>query len=894
MSDYDDEQERGSETDASAPDHPYARFWRCALQVNSEGYAKAYRGQDHGLSGDAFLAALLAACRTQNIALIGVADHGSVSDVDAIRSYMTANGIVVLPGFEVCTSEKIHWGCLFPEETSVEELTMKLGALQVDPKDRVAPCRMSGDELLSLVNGWGAICYAAHVTSETGGLLKKKTQHLWRDARLTAVQIPGRVDGLPYEYRQIAANTDPAYRREYPLAFINAKDVAEPGDLLDDRASCYVKMTRPGFDALRTAFKDPESRVRLYDEMVAVTYSRIERLRVDGGYLRDLDVRFSPHLNAVIGGRGAGKSTLLECLRYALGKEHRTADASKQGDAIVKENLGKAGGRVEIELVSAHQNMLPYRIVRRYGEPLRVIAADGNESALTVDDLLPGIEIYGQNEIYDMAREEHALVRVLDRYLPDRRTHAERVTLLQRRLKTNADKLHAAEEQRDDLRKEVERLPSLEERARQFVAAGLAEKLKLVPLLEKERQLPARMQEEIDRLAVGLNVLRDSLPDTAFLSEQALDGLPHAAIAARARAAIDRVKASVGTHLVDAEREVAAARTAVASTSADLDRERQMSQDAIEREYASLPNMAGKDGAAVGRAYQTLQRDIEAIRPQQARIGTLDELVNALAQDRKNLLGELSDLRNERTRALERAVDRLNKQLAGKIRLTVVANGNRKAVKDFLAKLPNMGEKSLGWIDTAADLTIPALVDACRAGQQALLAKQWGVTAARAETICTKLTRADLSFLETVDLEDSVQLDLNVAHTGVSYRPLRQLSTGQQCTAILHLLLLDNRDPLVMDQPEDNLDNAFIADRIVQELRTAKTARQFLFATHNANIPVFGDAEWIGVFEATEERGVITRDNQGSIDVPHIRDEAARILDGGREAFVQRQQKYGY
>ncbi|MCK2122940.1 hypothetical protein Xbuh_15245 [Xanthomonas axonopodis pv. bauhiniae] len=108
------------------------------------------------------------------------------------------------------------------------------------------------------------------------------------------------------------------------------------------------------------------------------------------------------------------------------------------------------------------------------------------------------------------------------------------------------------------------------------------------------------------------------------------------------------------------------------------------------------------------------------------------------------------------------------------------------------------------------------------------------------------------------------------------------------------MLLLENVDPLIMDQPEDNLDNAFIAERIVTELRSAKTSRQFLFSTHNANIPVFGDAEWIGVFTAAENLGCLGLEAQGSIDVPMIRDQVASILEGGRDAFIQRKEKYEF
>ena len=159
-----------------------------------------------------------------------------------------------------------------------------------------------------------------------------------------------------------------------------------------------------------------------------------------------------------------------------------------------------------------------------------------------------------------------------------------------------------------------------------------------------------------------------------------------------------------------------------------------------------------------------------------------------------------------------------------------------------------------------------------------------------------RLPASRLMELEALELDHRIDIFLNVSHgqAVAVFRPLDKLSTGQQCTAILHMLLLENVDPLIMDQPEDNLDNAFIAERIVHELRAAKTSRQFLFATHNANIPVFGDAEWIGVFTAVENHGSLTFEAQGSIDVPVIRDQVANILEGGRDAFIQRKEKYEF
>ena len=348
----------------------YARFWKCALQVNPESYNKVYRGEDHGLKGQEFLESLLTICRREGIEVVGLADHGSVQDVDAIRNYLTPHGIVVFPGFEVATTEKVHWVCLFHEETTVDQLNRYLGNLQLtDPKEGVRPSRLGGEEFLRCVEELGGFCYAAHATNESG-VLKQKANHLWQNPRLRAAQIPGPVADLPQEYKSMALNQNPDYRREAKMAFINAKDVAKPEDLTKESASCYIKMTRPTFSSFITAFKDPSSRIRLHREHVR-HYSRIKRVRVTSGYLDGIDIEFSDHLNAVIGGRGAGKSTLLECIRYALDCDHIGSESRKQGGQIIKENLGKTGGRVELEIVSATNHMKTYRVVRRYGEPPR-------------------------------------------------------------------------------------------------------------------------------------------------------------------------------------------------------------------------------------------------------------------------------------------------------------------------------------------------------------------------------------------------------------------------------------------------------------------------------------------------------------------------------------------
>lgn len=874
--------------------YTYARFWKCALQVNPHGYNESYRGKDHGMDAKAYAESLRNICLKERIQVVGFADHGSVADAEVARKILAEAGIVVFPGFEVATTEKVHWVCLFPESTTEQQLERYLGKLNLtNTQEGVRPSDLGGQQMLTVVEDLGGFCYAAHVTSNNG-VLKGKFNNLWIDPRLRAAQIPGKVDGLPQEYKLIAQNKNVDYRRDKPVALINAKDIAVPEDLHNPSASSYIKMTRPCFSSFLMAFKDPESRIRLTDEMVERYYSRIDNITIEGGYFDGLSAEISGHLNGVIGGRGTGKSTLVECIRYALDVPHKGEEAIRQGDQIVKENLGRAGGRVILKLRSASNHMKNYTIIRRYGEPPRVIDEQNNESRLHPGrDLLPGVEIYGQNEIYELAKSPGALTRVLDRFLPESIGQQGRLNAAYRKLKENTERLTKAREQKDEIEQQIAQLPKLEEQVRQFKEQGFEEKLKQVPLLEKERQLGPRVLDEIKLVRSSQLGFAESIPDLVFLSDKALEGLPHADLLRNGRQVLEALKDTLHKKLTEIDNAIGGAETALNAIVGELNTALKTAESQLEKEFSKLPAVAGKEGKEVGRAYQRLLREIEQVKPAQARLKTVEALVRELEQSRRNLLGEISDIRSARTVAKQKTIKSLNKRLAGKLRIELVPDGLRKPLREFLQDLPGIGERKTQWVDEAQDLTILGLVAAIAEGKEALLRKEWGLTSGLADSLI-RMTPGDLYELEGIDLEERISLELNVSHTSEQYKPLDRLSTGQQCTAILHLLLLDNQDPLIMDQPEDNLDNAFIAERIVQELRAAKTERQFLFATHNANIPVFGDAEWIGVCTATDEQAEMPNDAQGSIDIPSIRDHVARILEGGKEAFMQRKEKYGF
>lgn len=126
---------------------------------------------------------------------------------------------------------------------------------------------------------------------------------------------------------------------------------------------------------------------------------------------------------------------------------------------------------------------------------------------------------------------------------------------------------------------------------------------------------------------------------------------------------------------------------------------------------------------------------------------------------------------------------------------------------------------------------------------------------------------------------------------GSKPRPLNQLSPGQRCSAILPILLLNGDSPLIIDQPEDNLDNSLIRQVIVNVLASIKLRRQVIVATHNPNLPVLGDAEQTIALKAIDENKS-ELEAHGNLDQSEIVGRITDIMEGGREAFQYRQTIY--
>ncbi len=254
------------------------------------------------------------------------------------------------------------------------------------------------------------------------------------------------------------------------------------------------------------------------------------------------------------------------------------------------------------------------------------------------------------------------------------------------------------------------------------------------------------------------------------------------------------------------------------------------------------------------------------------------------------MLRRLSDLKDERYRHRAEVAERLSSQLAPTIRVRIEQYGNTDTYRNLLMDImKGSGFRYAQVIDRLVQRIPPqefaAIVQ--RADVQSLM-EHLDLDPDRANRIILQLRDSPMIFkVEVEELHDKPTIELK---DGMDYKDSTALSTGQKCTTILPILLLESESPLLIDQPEDNLDNAFIYETVVKSVKGVMGKRQLIFVTHNPNIPVLGDAQRVLVLQSSGRQAGLKL--TGTVD--RVKDEIETILEGGKEAFRMRKARYGY
>ena len=876
-----------------------ARFYRCALQVNPFEYLKRHNKPLPAADEESYNRAIIRACLDNEIEVIGVTDHHRIDTSRRLVEAAQKRGLVVFPGFEAATKDGVHFLCLFEPGTGDNDIERALGDHGIHGTGQDSSIGdHDADELLERCQKkWRGACIAAHVAAERGLLRALKGQsraRVWKSSYLMAAALPGPIDGAPEDLRSILRNKDPEYLRERPVAVINANDVNCPEDLSRPEYSCLIKMSEVTIEGLRQAFLDPDSRIRLLSDPVPDLHMELEAIAWEGGFLDEQALHFNENLNVLIGGRGVGKSTLIESIRYVLDLEPLGPDARKSYEGILRDVL-RNGTRVSLRVRSFRPSKQVFLVERIVPNPPTVRDEQGQVLPLRPRDILPRVELYGQHEISELAKSPEKQTHLLDRFLDGDPDIENRKSETRRALERSRSQWLTVREELRQIEDHLSRLPALEETLRHYQEAGLEERLKEQSLVVREERLLASAEGRVAPFQELLDQLRRSLPiDRAFLSAPALADLPGREILGGADDALtqlDKALQVVISQLGEAVERVLRDLATVRERWEDR-------KEAVRQTYEKILRELQKSSVD-GEGFLRLRRQIEDLRPRQERLRLLRRDLEEIERHRRNLMAEWEETKSSEFRRIERAAKKVSRKLAGRVRVQVTSEGDREPLLALLGQIGGRLSETYEAIRNHPALSLRALSDALRSGSQA--AQQLlGIPPSQAERLASAPLPLILQ-IEELDLQPTAKIELNIAAEGQSetWQHLESLSTGQKATAILLLLLLESDAPLIVDQPEDDLDNRFITEVVVPKMREEKRRRQFIFSSHNANIPVLGDAELIVGLRAAGEAATrgqaeIPREHLGSIDARPVRELVEEILEGGEKAFELRRLKYGF
>jgi PHP family Zn ribbon phosphoesterase len=896
-----------SETLQSALNLPYgARFYRCALQINPYAYLQEFRGNEGSIftDEDDYNRAMITAFKEKEITVISVTDHYRVDNSQKLVQAAQQAGILVFPGFEAVTKEGIHILCLFPLDKSRDEMIGILGECGVSVGiSGSPPGNKDAIELLECIRKHGGICIAAHILS-SGGLFKvlngQPRANVWKSPDLLACSIAGSVEDTPQGEREILKNKNPVYKREKnrEVAVLNAQDVTKPDDLDKQGGSCWIKMSDVSIEGLRQAFLDPKSRIRLQSDPSPGDHAQFVSLSWQGGDFHFHDktaIHFNPDLNVLVGGRGTGKSTIVESLRYVLNLEPLGDEARKAHEGVIKHVL-KSGTKISL-LVRAHRPLLGaphhYTIERTIPSPPVVKDEKGDILDLQPVDIIPQAEVFGQHEISELTKDKAKLTRLIEKFVPLDGKRAQRKLELTQALEKS--RLRILENKRDikSIEDRLLALPALEETLKRYQSAGLEERLKEKSQLVREEQIFTLIQERLQPFKEFEENLRQGLPiDVAFLSEKALDNLPGAAILTEAQPVFDELNQKLISLVGQMAVILNMAQDGFKAVRAKWDIRKVEANQNYETILREL-----QQSKVDGEEFIRLRKQIEELRPQKERLDILTRNLKESESQRRKLLDEWENLKRSEFEQINKAATNVSSELGGRVRVRVTHAGDINPLINILREVLGgtvMNQANRDKLLSLETLSVPAFSQACREGKS-ILNRQFNLTPGASEKI---IEGGEPLFMQIEELElaPTTSIELNVSAEGQEpeWKLLEDLSTGQKATAVLLLLLLDSDAPLVVDQPEDDLDNRFITDGVVPIMRDKKRQRQFIFSTHNANIPVLGDAELILGLQVRDRKGEIPEKHMGAIDAKPVQHLVGEILEGGQAAFELRRLKYGY
>lgn len=878
---------------------------------------------------------------------VAVTDHNTGEWIDKVKPIAQAEGIVVFPGVEItCDTSKIHLLILFDTDKGTQDVNdflIRCGINREDFAKSEAHSMKTVLEIAEMANADNAIVIPAHIDEYNGlGTCASKdvieklfdleyinaVQFVHKDFLQTGITVPGNEElkahinqyynnpRLEIGYDAIKKGYDSVVKAKQKnislLTFSDNPDLDEPskhGLSGIGRVYSWIKMDEnPDIEGLRQAFMFSDRNANSF-ECETMPYSKpslwIKSIAIQNTTITKKDIvfniEFSPSLTTIIGGRGSGKSSILRFLR---GVFDRNADINGLEEILEEQRnffklcdddgIGvlKADSKIIVEFV---RDEILYRIIFVKGERERSIEkynAETDSFELVTDEFFIDFfefEQYSQKQIFALAQKPNELRNRIDSAIPAI------ADIQEERLQIESD-LNQKVATRKSLTQSIvaksklmTEIRDLENKIRLLQQSGISELLKnnqslkrqynvLKTFFQKIRDLQTELTKSVE-LYDNLPTIKDELFDESYRKEirNVLDVLIES---------ITHQKEVQQQVLNSIELAIIQGKDAIGKSQfwADLKSNQQLfDTKKNELEIKGVTDLS--DFAKYTTLIEQKQKELIEISQKESELAVINEEINKLLDLSLQKRKLITEKRSEFIRSFN----------SEKIKINIKLFGDKK---EFVSRLRLILQRQTGF-EKGIDVLVkkifnsPDIENNLKSVKNILLdiyKDSYAGTEFDAHFInlIKGLTQEQINNIELLYPEDEIEMTYKI--TSGHFKPLSVASAGQKTTAILTFILSFGTAPLVLDQPEDDLDNHLVYSLIVDKIKEIKQRRQVIVVTHNANIPVNGDAEY--VISMSSDTHNLKIQAEGTIERTNVKQEICEVMEGGIDAFRTRARRY--
>jgi predicted ATP-dependent endonuclease of OLD family len=604
----------------------------------------------------------------------------------------------------------------------------------------------------------------------------------------------------------------------------------------------------------------------------------IERVQIEEGFLDGLDIALVPGLNVVIGARGTGKTSLIELIKFCLDAQGHTPETSKRSYDHAMSVLGS--GQVTVTISDGSRKVS--------------VSRTASDSTPRTSGAYVTPLVFSQTEIESVGLQVSGRLSLLSSFTKittesaaeaDAVSETRSLTAQAGELRREIDELQRRLTEIPTIDAELQKIAPSEQQLSTFSAESGIRKQKL-DALSADIAKESVAAVVLERLKMGLFRWRNTI-------DAAVAGIPHAEQWPE-RAGPDPLK-SINAKLAEAKAHLKMALSAIESAEIDAVNIA-TSRNSIRHAAEDRSRQLRKELDALHAGAGTITRKGQQLRERKAQLEALKAL---LAQRKENLEGllfkriavldRIEQLRDDRFAARSHVAADLNRVLAPRIRISVSRAGQFDAFSAAIADALKGSGLRYGDLAPALAKTVSPreLLEAAENDEVDFIADATGISSDRAARLLAHLRETDLGAIGTASVEDLVDFQLL---DGSDYKDIGELSTGQRCTVVLPIVLRHTERILIVDQPEDHIDNAFIADTLIQSVLARDEDSQIIFSSHNANIPVLGNANHVVQMASDGKRGFALASD--GLETSKVVKAITSVMEGGIQAFEKRQSFY--